>query len=238
MRSRLHTCGSVTSAGKNTWPIVLITSFSVAALALTALAQTGANNAEVADNEAPQYSSPEDPKRPRWHFRVREPARLSDEEAEKVYRRLKWRLSRRYKLSRLPVARYYQRWRRYNKTPYRSTTHGKRYVNNYANGRAHAYGTYEKAGKMPVGAILAKDSITVKRDGRVIPGPLFIMQKMSAGFSYVSGDWRYTMVMPDGSVFGETKGTSSERVEFCISCHLAAEKNDHLFFMPKKYRNE
>ena len=45
---------------------------------------------------------------------------------------------------------------------------------------------------------------------------------MAPGFAAETGDWRYTMVMPDGSVFGTTKGEGSERVEFCGSCHALA----------------
>ena len=73
-------------------------------------------------------------------------------------------------------------------------------------------------------------------DGEVLPAPLFVMEKMSANFSYVSGDWRYTMIMPDGSVFGTTKGENSDRVDFCIGCHLAVENQDHLYFVPKSIR--
>ena len=28
----------------------------------------------------------------------------------------------------------------------------------------------------------------------------------------------------------------AERVEYCIGCHLAAEHQDHLFFVPEDYR--
>jgi len=70
----------------------------------------------------------------------------------------------------------------------------------------------------------------------VAPGPLFLMEKMPAGFNYVSGDWRYTMIMPDGRIFGVTKGENAERVEYCITCHLAREDNDHLFFVPEAFR--
>jgi hypothetical protein len=42
--------------------------------------------------------------------------------------------------------------------------------------------------------------------------------------------------MPDGSFFGETNGENAERVEFCIGCHLAREKYDHLYFVPSKFR--
>ena len=45
------------------------------------------------------------------------------------------------------------------------------------------------------------------------------------------------MVMPDGSLFGKTKGEGSAKVEFCITCHQAAgDDNDHLFFFPAEVR--
>jgi phosphoserine aminotransferase len=63
------------------------------------------------------------------------------------------------------------------------------------------------------------------------------MEKMPAGFNPASRDWRYTMIMPDGSLFGMTKGESSERVTFCITCHqTAGDNSDHLFFVPDDYR--
>jgi hypothetical protein len=98
------------------------------------------------------------------------------------------------------------------------------------------YLKYENAGILPAGAIIAKDSFVVAKDGSLTLGPLFVMEKMEKGFSYVSGDWRYSMVMPDGSFFGETNGENAERVEFCIGCHLAREKYDHLYFVPSKFR--
>ena len=64
------------------------------------------------------------------------------------------------------------------------------------------------------------------------------MEKMKKGFNYVSGDWRYIMIMPDGSFMGETNGAESERVKYCIGCHLAKEQFDHLYFLPKEFRIE
>ncbi len=142
----------------------------------------------------------------------------------------------RYARSGHPAAKAYQKWRRYNTTPYRSASHGQRYLNTYANAKGAAYGKFEKAGLMPVGTVIAKDSFTVTEKGAVSAGPLFIMEKMPEGFNYVSGDWRYTMIMPDSSIFGETNGENSEAVKFCISCHLAAEQYDHLHFMPNEVR--
>ncbi len=44
------------------------------------------------------------------------------------------------------------------------------------------------------------------------------------------------MIMPDGSMFGTTKGKGAKRVEFRIPYHLAAERHDHLHFLPKPFR--
>ena len=73
--------------------------------------------------------------------------------------------------------------------------------------------------------------------GDVFSGPLFVMEKMPPGFNAKSREWKYTMIMPDGSVFGVTGGADSQNVEFCITCHKkAGEENDHLFFLPPAYR--
>jgi hypothetical protein len=134
----------------------------------------------------------------------------------------------------LPI---YRTWRRYNKTPYRSATHGERFVNNYGNAVAKSYSDYEAAGTMPAGAILAKDSFAVTTRGDVFLGPLFLMEKMAPGFNATSRNWRYSMIMPDGSLFGVTNGESSKRVTFCITCHESAgNENDHLFLVPNDYR--
>ena len=173
---------------------------------------------------------------PKRHFRVPNPARLSDADALSIYDRIRDDMVAAYRLSRDPVADRYYTWRRYNRVPYLSATHGDRYINNYANAEARSYGR-EDAGRMPPGAVLAKDSFAVTAQGDVFTGPLFLMEKMPAGFSAKTRDWRYTMIMPDGSLFGTTKGYSSDRMEFCVTCHATAgEAADHLFFVPETYR--
>jgi hypothetical protein len=172
------------------------------------------------------------------HFVAPNPAELDDDAAEAIYAKLKDTMLDAYKLSRNRYANGYQSWTRYNLKPYRSATHGQRFVNNYSNKLAKAYRLYENSGPLPAGAVLAKDSFTVSKAGGVNSGPLFLMEKMKSGFNKESGDWRYTMIMPDGSFFGETKGDGSAQVEFCITCHRAAAKNDHLFFMPESYRRK
>ena len=177
-----------------------------------------------------------DPEKPRRHFRERDTLILRPVDAAKVYKALREDLVSGYTSSGDSVALGYSTWQRYNSAPYRSATHGLRYVSNYANELAGAYGRYEQAGRLPVGAIIAKDSFSVSLEGERRPGPLFIMEKMEAGFNYVSGDWRYSMIMPDGEIFGVTKGVNSERVGYCIGCHLAKEDQDHLFFVPASVR--
>ena len=163
---------------------------------------------------------------------------MSDKERESIYRDIQNRLQAGYAVSESRTAKDYRHWTRVNTAPYRSATHGRRFINNYVNGAAAPYLKHNKAGTLPVGAIIAKDSFVVAKDGALTPGPLFVMEKMEKGFSYVSGDWRYSMVMPDGSFFGQTNGENADRVEFCIGCHLAREKNNHLYFVPANYRKQ
>lgn len=194
------------------------------------------NKTQKAEPEAGRFSG--DPNKPRRHFRAHDVANLSAEETRKLYQKLKARLASGYATSGHETAKNYQSWPKFNTSPYPSATHGQRLVNNYANSIASAYGKHEEAGTLPKGSIIAKDSFVVATNGEVTMGPLFLMEKMEEGFNYVSGDWRYTMIMPDGSIFGATKGANAERVEFCIGCHLAREANDHLFYTPKEYRNQ
>ena len=175
--------------------------------------------------------------RPSQHFRVERPAFIDGQEALAIYEQVVDAMVDAYTLSDDPVARDYRSWTRYSRTPYESATHGSRYVNNYANRTASAYGDYEQAGTLAVGSILAKDAFTVTADGAVFPGPLAIMEKMEAGFNLASRDWRYSEIMPDGSLVGMTNGFNSEGVAFCITCHeTAGDEQDHLFFLPEENR--
>lgn len=171
-----------------------------------------------------------DPALPQKHFTLENPAGLTGADAEAIYARLKRDLVAVYGLSGETYALRYAEWRRYNTVPYRSAQHGERFVNNYANEAAHRYGLFESSGPMPVGAILAKDSFAVTKAGDVFSGPMFVMEKMQPGFNPASADWRYTMVMPDGSLLGTPNGTGSERVDFCVTCHAPTRaENDHMF---------
>lgn len=177
-----------------------------------------------------------DPDRPRRHFRFRTAKDPGSVPAAALYSQIRPALRAGYALSgRLPALEY-QAWARYNSEPFISAAHGRHYLNVYANSRAQQYSLFEKAGKLPVGSIVAVDSFATVASGEVVLGPLLTMEKMAQGFNYVSGDWKYTYIQPDGSIFGETNGANAQRVEFCMACHLVREQYDHLYFVPERYR--
>ena len=176
------------------------------------------------------------PQSPRHHFRLRNPADLDAQEAERIYRIVKPALAIGYAASELAETQNYQAWPKFNTAPYLSSTHGNHYINNYANETGRVYGRFEQAGRLPVGSILVKDSFSVTETGGILLGPVFVMEKMPAGFNEITGDWKYKLIQPDGSFLGETKGEGAQRVEYCIACHWAVEKQDHLYFIPEAYR--
>lgn len=163
-------------------------------------------------------------------------ATITDAEAKRAGECMQDELKAAYAKSALPAAKMFATWPRYSSQAYQSATHGERYVQNYGSDKAKAYSKYEEAGVMPTGAVLAKSSFSVAPDGRISAGPLFVMEKMSAGFHTESGDWKYSMVMSDGALFGETKGKNSGAMQFCIDCHQSASDYDHLMFLPEEYR--
>ena len=176
--------------------------------------------------------------RPKRHFSLDRPGDLTKADAITVYDEIADDMARGYALSEDPTARGYRRWRRYNDASYRSQTHGNRYVNNYANavaGKA-GYGNLKEGVEMAPGAILAKDSFTYTKDHDLFAGALFIMEKLPKGANPAMADWRYAMIMPDGSVFGDTNADTADRMVFCHDCHKQKAEFDYLFFLPEQYR--
>ena len=111
-------------------------------------------------------------KAPRRHFRLREPGKLAPGEAQQICDIALKSLAAGYARSSVPAAEAYPGWRRYNEVPYLSATHGNRYINDYANDTARAYGSGKR---LPVGSIIAKDSFSVTETGGILLGPLFLM---------------------------------------------------------------
>ncbi len=214
------------------WAILIVAGLG---LAVTGATVFRLGSAGAQDEKLPQIAqAPGIDIQPDGHFKVRRPANLDGNRAETIYRAIDGRMAQSYGESRNIVAVNYLRWRRVNLVPYRSATHGARYVNNYANAVAKDHYVFDGEGDMPVGSIITKDSFTATAAGDVFTGPLFIVEKMAPGFSAAGGDWRYTMIMPDGTVFGTTNGEGSTNVAFCSECHTERGKRDRLFFVPEE----
>jgi hypothetical protein len=164
-------------------------------------------------------------------------AELTEAEAAKAYDCLLGEMRTAYGKSKSPTAKNYLNFGRYSRVAYQSATHGGRYVQNYANEHGKAYGAFEKAGTLPVGTLLAKDSFSAAANGKLGVGPLFLMQKMAAGFNKTSRDWKYTMIMPDGKIFGVTGGKKAAAVKFCYECHNGvAPDQDSVMLVPEEFR--
>nr|WP_170791312.1 cytochrome P460 family protein [Ruegeria lacuscaerulensis] len=169
------------------------------------------------------------------HLAIENPADLTKEEALSIYASLQRRMARGYAAAQMDELRNYQSWPLFNDAPYISETHGRRFVNSYANRMAHNYGTLQPGEKLPLGSVLAKDSMTVTDEGNTHPGALFVMEKLAEGASPDTADWRYIMVMPDGSVFGDTMGDRASAVSYCHDCHEAVADRDYTFYVPEEY---
>jgi len=162
-------------------------------------------------------------------------ATLTDKQATAAYKSLAKALQAGYAKSGVSAAKAYSGWKKYNTVPYASATHGGRYVNNFANAKAKSYNKYDGKLVLPVGSVIAKDSISALPGGKGAPGPFFLMEKMAVGWNKASADWKYTLIMPTGAVIGVTKGKGDASVKFCAECHQAAGVSQ-LFFLPENYR--
>jgi len=177
-----------------------------------------------------------DPDNPRRHTRIKNTQKLSREEAQRIYRLFAGALSAGYTSSGLQFVQQYQSMRKFNTAPYLSSSHGNHYLNNYGNELSSAYGQSDKANPLPEGTILFKDSFSIEQNRQIILGPLFIMEKMEEGFNPLSGDWKFTQIQPTGEIFGVTNGIDSEKVSYCIECHITKADLDYLFYIPEDYR--
>ncbi|MEM7302073.1 MAG: cytochrome P460 family protein [Pseudomonadota bacterium] len=199
----------------------------VAAILISLVSLSHATNAIAQDADKEPTGS---------HLAIEDPAKLSGDELNSVYEQLKERMASGYAISGKQEIRNYQRWQIFNSQPYLSATHGRRYINSYANRLGRDYGEVGEGESYPEGSIFAKDSITVTKEGKVFPGALFVMEKLKPGTSETTADWRYFMINPDGSMSGDTLGDDPEEVQYCHECHEGVADSDYVFFVPKKYR--
>ena len=162
---------------------------------------------------------------------------LTAAEARAVYSCLKPEMVKAYRKAGVTEVMGYEAWLNVASSPYVAATHGGRYVNNYVDAHGdYRYKKYENAGVMPQGTTLAKDSFVVHASGKVSVGPLFVMEKMNKGWRKSTGDWRYSMLMPNGTVAGRT-GMKGMSMQFCADCHASvAPDQDYIMLLPEENR--
>jgi hypothetical protein len=125
-------------------------------------------------------------------------------------------------------------WPRFSRQFYASE-HG-RFIEVSGNAPASGYGRWEDGPRLPIGAVVKKQSFHVLHSGEVRPDNQFLIERMPAGYDERVGDWKYSAVGPDGVTIGESRGRNGDRVEFCVECHKSARRQDFLFFIPPDYR--
>lgn len=178
----------------------------------------------------------QDPNKPDEHFKIERPAHLKTSDANAIYDNIIEQMAKGYAQSGDPSAIAYRNWRRDNSAPYLSKGHGNRFLNNYGNKISEGYLSLQRGETMPVGSILAKDSFTVTDNDEIFGGALFLMEKLGPGVKPETGNWRYAMIMPDGSVLGDNTVVGDTSMQFCHDCHKRVKKRDYLYFIPGKYR--
>lgn len=165
---------------------------------------------------------------------------LTDAQAAELYNCIEAELLDAYNKSGRAEAAAFRDWPVASTTSFISSTHGNRFVNHFVNEiGAEAYLKYDEEGvKMPVGSITAKESFTIsKKNGSVRKGPLFLMEKVAAGSMPDTGDWKYTVILPNGKIMGETGTETGGKVAFCHGCHEGVlEDQDAMFYPDSDYR--
>ncbi|WP_417766784.1 cytochrome P460 family protein [Stappia sp.] len=109
----------------------------------------------------------------------------------------------------------YRSWTPASAFPAAPGFHGARFLMTYVNEiGANTYLEYKEENVVvPAGTVIAKESFAVDDQGKVQPGPLFIMEKVAAGRSPQTDDWFYMAVAPNGSPM------AMDVISACSECH-------------------
>lgn len=157
---------------------------------------------------------------------------LEEAEVVALYDCLKEKMAEGYASQGDAVGSTFRSWAVTAHRPAVAGAHAERLLLTFANDiAAEEYLKFAEEGvQMPVGSVLAKESITLdaaKKTAR--PGPLFIMTKLAPGAAPEAGDWLYAGLQPNGNPFGVSQS-------FCHDCHSAWEDQDSLAYPVEEVR--
>ena len=125
----------------------------------------------------------------------------------------------------------YPSWKAAATQPINPGPHGNRFLQTFVNevGYSEYVKFSDERGPMPVGTIIAKESFNVNKKKQVRRGPLFFMEKVAAGDADEFGNWKYSVVQPNGK-----PGKISQK--FCHDCHGVFEDQDAMGYPDEDYR--
>ncbi len=143
----------------------------------------------------------------------------------------------------LEVGADWSTYKKMNKAPVPSKTHGGRFVDTYVNSVGVAAYSNDDA-EVPVGTVIVKTSWEGK-DGKPtdVPGPVFVMKKMDKGYAADHEDWYYAIhwEKPTAEQMKFLQGPiywrgHSPKVGYCYKCHDNYVRS--LGSVPAEYRAE
>ncbi len=164
-------------------------------------------------------------------YTAEDPFDLTEAEIVGFYDCLKDRMAEGYGAEGDPVGSVYRDWTITQTAPGLAGVHGNRLLITFANDiAAEQYTQYAEDIEMPVGSILAKESITLSTKRQAArPGPLFVMTKLEEGGAPETDDWLYAGVQPNGKVM-------NIKQSFCHDCHVAYDYQDNLGYPLEEVR--
>jgi len=161
-----------------------------------------------------------------------DPFDLDDAAVNELYSCIEAAMIEGYTKGDNPLAPLYRDWTATATRPAVAGPHGERLLLTFANDIAaeqYLQFAYD-FGEMPVGSILAKESIKVGKEGKSRVGPLFFMEKVAAGGEAAEYDnWVYSAVQPNGKAVKHSQA-------FCHDCHAAFEDQDSLGYPVEEVR--
>lgn len=130
-----------------------------------------------------------------------------------------------------PVAPVYRDWAVTATRAAVAGAHGERFLLTFANDiAAPEYLRFASENvAIPVGGILAKESITIGKEGAARVGPLFIMTKVGNEAAPETMGWLYSGVQPNGKPLRISQS-------FCHDCHVGWESQDALAYPLEEVR--
>ena len=155
----------------------------------------------------------------------KDPKELTQVEMRAIYDCIRPELIKGYqKKGKNPIAMAYTDWKAASMVPAAPGVHSGQHLMTYVNPVGYdEYVAFKTEGaSMPVGTLIAKEAISFKKSGKVVKGPLLMMEKVGMDQAPDTGGWLYTGVKPNG------KKLKVDQKGFCHACHQAYPGQDSL----------